>query len=55
MGLKMAKKVTSFSVEEKIYNEYKKRCDKKGWIMSKQIENFMLQETKNMKKTNPSK
>jgi len=39
------------SVEEEIYNEYKKMCDSKGWILSKQFENFMKEEVdKNNKK-----
>ena len=47
----MSKKIISLSVEEEIYNEYKKICDNKGWILSKQFENFMKEEIdKNNKK-----
>jgi hypothetical protein len=46
MGLKMGKKIISLSVDEKTYQEYKKICDKNGWILSKQIENFMVKEIK---------
>jgi len=40
----MAKKVISLSVEEEIYNEYRKFCEEKGIILSKQFENFMKEE-----------
>jgi antitoxin component of RelBE/YafQ-DinJ toxin-antitoxin module len=43
----MGKKIISLSVDEKVYEEYKKICDKKGWILSKQIENFMMEEINN--------
>jgi len=46
MGLKMGKKIISLSVDEKTYQEYKKICDENGWILSKQIENFMINEIK---------
>ena len=46
MGLKMGKKIISLSVDEKTYLEYKKICDKNGWILSKQVENFMINEIK---------
>lgn len=40
----MAKKVISLSVEEVIYDEYRKFCEEKGIILSKQFENFMKEE-----------
>lgn len=40
----MAKKVISLSVEEEIYNKYRKFCEEKGIILSKQFENFMKEE-----------
>ena len=47
----MAKKIISLSVEEEIYNEYRKFCEEKGIILSKQFENFMKEElNKNHKK-----
>ena len=47
----MAKKVISLSVEEEIYDEYRKFCEEKGIILSKQFENFMKEELiKNHKK-----
>jgi len=46
MGLEMGKKIISLSVDEKTYQEYKKICEKNGWILSKQIENFMINEIK---------
>ena len=45
-GVKMGKKIISLSVDEKTYEEYKKICEKNGWILSKQIENFMINEIK---------
>lgn len=46
----MAKKVISLSVEEEIYDEYRKFCEEKGIILSKQFENFMKEElSKNRK------
>jgi len=42
----MAKKTVSLSVEEKVYEEYRKYCEQKGIILSKQFENFMVEELK---------
>ncbi|MEM4605576.1 MAG: hypothetical protein QW103_00870 [Candidatus Pacearchaeota archaeon] len=42
----MAKKTISLSVEEEIYEEYRKYCEQKGIILSKQVENFMVDELK---------
>ena len=44
--IKMGKKIISLSIDEKTYEEYKKICEKNGWILSKQIENFMINEIK---------
>ena len=47
----MAKKTISLSVEEEVYEEYRKHCEEKGFILSKQFENFMKDElNKNNKK-----
>ena len=47
----MAKKVISLSVEEEVYDEYRKFCEERGIILSKQFENFMKEElNKNNKK-----
>jgi len=40
----MAKKTVSLSVEETVYEEYRKYCEQKGIILSKQFENFMVGE-----------
>ncbi|MBI5872067.1 hypothetical protein HZB88_03190 [archaeon] len=48
----MAKKTISLSVEEEIYEEYKKYCEQKGIILSKQVENFMAEEIKKKGKKN---
>lgn len=45
----MAKKTVSLSVEEEIYEAYKKHCEQKGIILSKQVENFMAEELKKNK------
>jgi len=45
----MAKKTISLSVEEEVYENYKKYCEQKGIILSKQFENFMVNELNNNK------
>ena len=45
----MAKKTVSLSVEEEVYEEYRKYCEQKGSILSKQFENFMVEELKKNK------
>ena len=51
MGVEMSKKTVSLSVEEEIYESYKRYCEEKGIILSKQFENFMKEELiKNHKK-----
>jgi len=40
----MARKTISLSVDEDTYEKYRKICDEKGWILSKQVENFMIEE-----------
>ncbi len=42
----MVNKRVTLSVDSKIYNEYKKYCEEKGIILSKQFENFMRDELK---------
>lgn len=44
MGVIMAKKTISLSVEEEVYEQYRKYCEEKGIILSKQFENFMKEE-----------
>ena len=46
----MSNKRVTLSVDSNIYDEYKKFCEKKGIILSKQFELFMEQELKNNKK-----
>ena len=45
----MAKKTVSLSVEEEVYEEYRKYCEQKGIILSKQFENFMVEELRKNK------
>ena len=45
----MAKKTVSLSVEEEVYEEYRRYCEQKGIILSKQFENFMVEELKKNK------
>ena len=40
------KRTITLSVDSKIYEDYKNICDKKGWILSKQFENFIVEEIK---------
>ena len=42
----MAKKVISLSVDEEVYEEYRRFCEEKGIILSKQFENFIREELK---------
>ena len=46
----MANKRITLSVDAEIYEKYKKYCDKKELIISKQIENFMRNELKKVEK-----
>ena len=48
----MAKKTVSLSVEEEVYEEYRKYCEQKGIILSKQFEDFMVEEIKKEGKKN---
>ncbi len=45
----MANKRVTLSVDAKIYDEYKKHCEEKGIILSKQFELFMKEEIKKFK------
>lgn len=40
----MGKKTVSLSIEEEVYEKYRKHCEEKGKILSKQVELFMLRE-----------
>lgn len=42
----MANKRVTLSVDSKIYDEFKKYCEEKGIIISKQFEIFMKDELK---------
>jgi len=42
----MTNKRVTLSVDAKIYDEYKKYCEKKGIILSKQFELFMREQLK---------
>jgi len=39
----------TLSVDKEIVLEYKKYCEEKGFIVSKQVENFMITELKKRK------
>ena len=40
----MGKKTISLSVDKETYEQYKKYCEEKGIILSKQFENFIKKE-----------
>jgi len=40
----MGRKTVALSVDEEIYNKYKKYCEERGIILSKQVEFFMKKE-----------
>ncbi|GBE20101.1 hypothetical protein BMS3Abin17_00835 [archaeon BMS3Abin17] len=45
----MVKRTVSLSVEEEVYEQYRRYCEQKGIILSKQFENFMVEELKKNK------
>lgn len=45
----MTNKRVTLSVDAEVYEKYREYCEKKGLIISKQIENFMREELKNIK------
>lgn len=44
--MSMTNKRITLSVDAEIYEKYREYCEKKGLIISKQIENFMREELK---------
>ena len=42
----MAKKRVTLFVDSEIYDKFKSQCDKKGWVVSKQFQNYMENEVK---------
>jgi len=44
------KKPCTLSIDEMIYNNYKKHCDAMGLIISKQVELFMKKELEKERK-----
>jgi len=40
------KRTITLSVDGKTYEDYKRICDQKGWILSKQFENFIIEQIK---------
>ncbi len=45
----MESKNVTLKVNSKVYDEYRDYCKKKGIIISKQFENFMLEELEKLK------
>jgi len=45
----MPKQIISMNVDSKVYSKYVEICKEKGLIMSKQIENFMIEFLKKRK------
>lgn len=46
------KRTITLSVDSQTYVDYKQICDEKGWILSKQFENFMIEQLKKEGKKN---
>lgn len=46
----MANKRITLSVDAEVYEKYKKLCDQMGFIISKQVENFMREKIKQREK-----
>jgi len=42
----MANKKVTLSVDSEVYDKYKKYCEQKGIILSKQVELFMKEQLK---------
>jgi hypothetical protein len=40
----MAKKRVTLFVDSDIYDKFRLKCDKHGWVISKQFENYMDKE-----------
>ena len=40
----MGKKTVSLSIDEEVYEKYRKYCEERGIILSKQVELFMQKE-----------
>lgn len=47
--LEMLSKNVTLKVNSKVYAEYRDHCKRKGLIISKQFENFMLEELEKLK------
>ena len=50
MNLYMGRKTVALSLDEKIYEEYKKYCEENSLILSRKVENFMKEELEKAKK-----
>ena len=46
----MANAKITLSIDPKVYDAYKKHCGEKGLVMSKQVEIFMENELRKVKK-----
>ena len=44
MVIDMARKTISLSIDEEIYEAYKKYCEKNSLILSRKVETFMKEE-----------
>lgn len=42
----MVKKRVTLFVDSEIYDKFKGQCNKKGWIVSKQFQNYMEKQIK---------
>ncbi len=51
----VVKKTIALSIEEDVYNKYKAYCDKRGIILSKQVEFFMEKVLKKVGENNEPK
>lgn len=46
MNLYMGRKTVALSLDEEIYERYKKYCEENSTIISRKVENFMKEELK---------
>lgn len=49
------KRTITLSVDSAAYDDFRKMCEIKGWIVSKQFENFMIEQVKKEGKNNGRK
>ena len=55
MGSYMVRKTVALSLDEDIYNQYKEYCQENFIVLSRKVENFMLEELEKIRGKNNDK